>query len=55
MLNIKQRHLNHLRDFSDSKPNSWNILSREVPCMAPVIAKAALYCADSNFSQKELL
>ena len=41
--------------FHDSRTNSWNIFLGEVPCMALVIAKTALYCTDSNFSQKELL
>ena len=43
---------NHFRDFSDLGPNSWNIFSQEVTCMTALIAKIALYCADSNFSQK---
>ena len=29
ILNIQQRRLNHLQDFSGSIPNSWNIFSRE--------------------------
>ena len=53
--NTQERRLNHLRDFSDSRPKSWEIFSGEVPCMAPVIAKVALCCADSHFLHKELL
>ena len=55
MLKIQYRRLNHLRDFSNSRPNSWNIFIREVPCMAPAIAKATLYCTNSNCSQLELV
>ena len=29
------------------------MLLQEVSCMAPVVAKAALYCEDSNFLQKD--
>ena len=43
----------HHLDLSDSSPNSWYILLREVPCMTPVIARATLHCTDSNFSQKD--
>ena len=35
---IKQR-----LDLRDSKPSSWYIFSVEVPLIAPVIAKHALY------------
>ena len=51
ILNIQQRRLNHVWDCSDSGLNSWNIFSRAVTRMAPVIAKVALYRPDSNFSQ----
>ena len=44
----------HLQDLSDSSPKSCSFFSREVPCMAPVIARAVLYCIDSSFLQKDL-
>ena len=50
---MQQRRLYHLLDLSDSRPSSWLSLSREVPCIAPVIARAALYYTDSILSQKD--
>ena len=40
ILNMQQRRLYHLLFLSDSSPSFRQIFSREVPCMAPVIAKA---------------
>ena len=52
ILNTQHKHLYNLLDLSDSSSNSWWILSREVTCIAPVIANLAFYCTDSSFSQK---
>ena len=49
---MQHKRLNHLLDFTDSKPNSINFFALHVPCMAPVMARAALYWIDSSFSQK---
>ena len=37
-------------DFGDSNRNSWYSFSDDVPVIAPVIAKQALYWRDSGFS-----
>ena len=52
---MQHKRLNHLLDFSNSKTNSINIFSLDVPCMAPIVASAALYWIDSSFSQKYIL
>ena len=49
---MHHKRLNNL-DFSNSKPNSIKVFSLDVPRMAPVIASAALYWADSSLSQKD--
>ena len=45
----------HHGDWSDSKPTSCQILSLEVPRIAPVIVKHALYLLNSSFCWKEKL
>ena len=50
---MQHKHLNHLLDFHGSKPNSIIFFSLDVPCMAPVMASAALFWIDSSFSQKD--
>ena len=52
---MQHKRLNHLLNFSDSKPNSTQLFSLDVPCMAPVMARAALYWTDCSFSQKDSL
>ena len=54
---LKRRHsfLHHRLCWRDSKPSSWYIFSLDVPLMAPLIAKAALYCRDSILWWKKLL
>ena len=52
---MQHERLNHLLDFSDSKPNSIIFFSLDVPCMAPTMASAALYWTDSSFSLKDSL
>ena len=42
--------LNQRLNFRDSNPNSWYSFSDDVPLVAPVIAKQALYWRDSSFS-----
>ena len=39
---MQLRRLYHPLALSDSSPSSSEILLREVPCLAPVIANAAL-------------
>ena len=48
---MQQRRLYHLLDLSDSRPSSWLSLSGEVPSIAPVIARAALF----YFTAKRLI
>ena len=54
---LKKRHsfLYQRLCWRDSKPSYGYILSLDIPLMAPVIAKAALYCRNSTFLWKELL
>ena len=52
---MQHKRLNHLLDFSNSKPNSIIFFSLDLPCMAPIVASAALYWIDSSFSQKDIL
>ena len=46
---MQHKRLNHLLDFSDYKPNSTKLFSLDLPCIAPVMASAALYWTDSRF------
>ena len=39
----KKGFLNQRLDFRDSNPNSWYGFSDDVPLIAPVIARQALY------------
>ena len=48
---MQPKRLYHLLDLRDSSLSSSKIFSREVPCMATVIATAALYWTNSSFSQ----
>ena len=54
-LNMQHKLLRHLLNFSDSKPNSIKLFSIDVPCIAPVMASAALYWTDPSFLQKDSL
>ena len=47
--------LNHRCCCKDAKPNSLQSFSLDETLIAPVIARAALYCIDSSFWWKELL
>ena len=55
ILNIHQRRLNHPRNFSNLRPNFWNMFSREVPCMAPVIATTVYTVLALIFHKKNCL
>ena len=53
---MQHKRQNHILDFSDSKPKSIKIFSFDVPCMAPVMASAALYWTDRfYFLTKQLI
>ena len=49
---MQHKRLNHLLNFSESKPHSANFCSLDVSCMAPVMTSAALYWNESSFSLK---
>ena len=43
------------RSLRGSRPNSWYSFSLDVPLVAPIIGKQALYEIDSSLSWKKLL